>query len=101
MALLIFNLFFLIFPLSKNISQQNFAQSKAHFLESSCFSLEFVKILIGRFSGALIMYAASIPKKWSCPLLTKAQVRRSLYLAIVKPDFCYANEVWSPGIMSH
>ena len=72
MALLIFNLFFLIFPLSKNISQQNFAQSKAHFLESSCFSLEFVKILIGRLSGALIIYAASIPEKWSCPLLTKA-----------------------------
>ena len=67
-----FNLCFLIFPLSKNISQQNFAQNKAHFLESICFYLEFVKILIGRLPGALVLYAASIPEKWSCPLLTKA-----------------------------
>ena len=35
--------------------------------------------------------------KRSCPLLTKVAVRRSLYLAIVKPHFCYATEVWSPA----
>ena len=64
--------FFLIFPLSKNISQQNFAENKAPFLVSICFNSEFVKILIGRLPGALITYAFSIPEKWSCPLLTKA-----------------------------
>ena len=35
--------------------------------------------------------------KRSCPLLTKVAVRRSLYLAIVKPHLCYATEVWSPA----
>ena len=32
----------------------------------------------------------------SWPLSTKVAVRRSLYLAIVKPHLCYATEVWSP-----
>ena len=31
--------------------------------------------------------------KRSCPLLTKVAVRRSLYLAIVKPHLCYVTEV--------
>ena len=35
--------------------------------------------------------------KRSCPLSTKVAVRRSLYLAIVKPHLCYATEVWSPA----
>ena len=35
--------------------------------------------------------------KRSCPMLTKFTVRRSLYLAIVKPHPCYATEVWSPA----
>ena len=34
--------------------------------------------------------------KRSCPLLTEVSVRRSLYLAIVKPHLCEATEVWSP-----
>jgi len=38
--------------------------------------------------------------KRSCPLLTKVAVRRSLYLAIVKPHVCYATEVWSPALKS-
>ena len=32
--------------------------------------------------------------KRSCPMLTKVAVRRSLYLAIIKPHLCYATEVW-------
>ena len=30
-------------------------------------------------------------------LLTKVAVRRSLYLATVKPHLCYATEAWSPA----
>ena len=38
--------------------------------------------------------------KRSCPLLTTVAVRRSVYLAIVKPHPCYATEVWSPALKS-
>ena len=34
--------------------------------------------------------------KRSCPLLPEVAVR-SLYLAIVKPQLCYATEAWSPA----
>ena len=34
--------------------------------------------------------------KRTCPLLTKVHVRRTLYLALVKSQVCYASEVWSP-----
>ena len=30
-------------------------------------------------------------------MLTKVAVRRSLYLATVKPHLCYATEAWSPA----
>ena len=40
--------------------------------------------------------------KRPCPLLTTVviAVRRSVYLAIVKPHPCYATEVWSPALKS-
>ena len=34
--------------------------------------------------------------KRTCPLLTQVHVRRTLYLALVKLQVCYASEVWSP-----
>ena len=33
----------------------------------------------------------------SCPMLTDAKVRRSLYLALVKSQMSYATKVWSPS----
>ena len=35
--------------------------------------------------------------KRTCPLLTDIQVRRSLYLSLVKSQLCYATQVWSPA----
>ncbi len=34
--------------------------------------------------------------KRTCPLLTNTAVRRTLYLALVRSQFSYATEVWSP-----
>ena len=33
----------------------------------------------------------------TCPLLTVCNVRRTLYLSLVKSQLCYAAEVWSPS----
>jgi hypothetical protein len=33
----------------------------------------------------------------TCPLLTVCDVRRTLYLSLVKSQLCYATEVWSPS----
>ena len=33
--------------------------------------------------------------KRTCPLVTAIKVRRTLYLALVKSQLCYASEVWS------
>ena len=33
----------------------------------------------------------------TCPLLTDCDVRRTLYLSLVKSQLCYATEVWSPS----
>ena len=35
--------------------------------------------------------------KKTCPLLTNTAVRRTLYLALVRSQFSYATEVWSPS----
>ena len=35
--------------------------------------------------------------KRTCPLLTDIQVRRTLYLSLVKSQLCYATQVWSPA----
>ena len=35
--------------------------------------------------------------KRTCPLITDTKVRRTLYLALVKSQLCYATEVWSPS----
>ncbi len=36
--------------------------------------------------------------KRTCPLLTDIQVRRTLYLTLVKSQLCYATQVWSPAL---
>ena len=33
----------------------------------------------------------------SCPLLTNAAVRRTLYLSLVKSQLCFGTQVWSPS----
>ena len=33
----------------------------------------------------------------TCPLLTNHDARRTLYISLVKPQLCYATEVWSPS----
>lgn len=38
--------------------------------------------------------------KRTCPFLTDVSVRRSLYLALVKSQLCYATQVWSPAQFS-
>ena len=38
--------------------------------------------------------------KRTCPFLTDINVRRTLYLSLVKSNLCYACEVWSPYICS-
>ena len=37
--------------------------------------------------------------KRSCPLLRDTQVRRTLYLSLVKSQVCFASEVWSPSVV--
>ena len=38
--------------------------------------------------------------KRTCPLLSSASVRRSLYLSLVKSQLCYATPVWSPAYVT-
>ena len=35
--------------------------------------------------------------KKTCPLITDIKVRRTLYLFVIKSQFSYATEVWSPA----
>ena len=35
--------------------------------------------------------------KRTCPLLSSASARRSLYLSLVRSQLCYATQVWSPA----
>ena len=36
--------------------------------------------------------------KRTCPLITDVEVRRTLYLSLVKSQLSYATEVWSPEV---
>ena len=36
--------------------------------------------------------------KRTCPLITDVDVRRTLYLSLVKSQLSYATEVWSPEV---
>ena len=36
--------------------------------------------------------------KRTCPLITDVEVRRTLYLSLVKSQLSYAIEVWSPEV---
>ena len=36
--------------------------------------------------------------KRTCPLITDVEVRRTLYLSLVKSQLSYATEVWSPEL---
>ena len=69
-----FSIFFLAFPLSNKISQQNFVQNNDHLylLLQYLLLLGICKDFDWRLPSALIMYVASKLEKWSCPLLTKA-----------------------------
>ena len=35
--------------------------------------------------------------KRTCPLLTNAAIRRTLYLSLVKSQLCFGTQVWSPS----
>ena len=37
------------------------------------------------------------PLKWACPLITDVNVRRTLYLFLVKSQVRHATQVWSPN----
>ena len=37
----------------------------------------------------------------TCPLLNALDVRRTLYLSLVKSQLCYATEVWSPSLFNN
>ena len=37
------------------------------------------------------------PLKWACPLITDVNVRRTLYLFLVKSQVRHVTQVWSPN----
>ena len=55
--------------------------------------------LLGHALDTIVAKANKLlgPLKWVCPLITDVNVRRTLYLFLVKSQVKHATQVWSPN----